>query len=68
MSLALDPPAFGKQTLRRLLPRQAIGLLQQIVGIMDYLRDPELGAEWGPFNGQTARQALFVEIVTSTKP
>ena len=68
MSLALDPPAFAKQTLRRLLPRQAIGLLQQIVGMFDYLRHPELGAEWGPFNGQTARQALFVEIVTNTKP
>jgi hypothetical protein len=51
-----------------LLPRQAIGLLQQTVGIIDYLRAPELGAEWGPFNGQTARQALFVEIVTKTRP
>jgi hypothetical protein len=68
MSLALDPPAFAKQTLRWLLPRQAVGLLQQTVGMIDYLRAPELGAEWGPFNGQTARQALFVEIVTDTKP
>lgn len=68
MSLALDPPAFAKQTLRWLLPRQAVGLLQQTVGMIDYLRAPELGAEWGPFNGQTARQALFVEIVTNTKP
>jgi hypothetical protein len=68
MSLALDPPVFAKQALRRLLPRQAIGLLQQTVGIIDYLRAPELGAEWGPFNGQTARQALFVEIVTKTRP
>jgi hypothetical protein len=68
MSLALDPPAFARQTLRWLLPRQAVGLLQQTVGMIDYLRAPELGAEWGPFNGQTARQALFVEIVTNTKP
>ena len=68
MSLALDPPVFAKQALRRLLPRQAIGLLQQTVGIIDYLRAPELGAEWGPFNGQTARQALFVEIVTKARP
>ncbi len=68
MSLALDPPTFAKQTLRRLLPRQVIGLLQQAVGMIDYLRHPELGAEWGPFNGQTARQALFVEIATNTKP
>jgi hypothetical protein len=68
MSLALDPPTFAKQTLRRLLPRQAIGLLQQTFGMIDYLRHPELGAEWGPFNGQTARQALFVEIITNTKP
>ena len=68
MSWALDPPAFAKQTLRRLLPRQVIGLLQQTVGMINYLRNPELGAEWGPFNGQTARQALFVEIVTKTQP
>jgi hypothetical protein len=68
MSLALDPPAFAKQTLRRLLPRQVIGLFQQTVGMINYLRNPELGAEWGPFNGQTARQALFVEIVTKTRP
>jgi hypothetical protein len=42
-----------------LLPRQVIGLFQQTVGVINYLRNPELGAEWGPFNRQTVRQALF---------
>lgn len=68
MSLALDPPAIAKRALRQLLPRQAIRLLQQTAGAIDYLRAPELGVEWGPFNGQTARQALFIELVTKTQP
>jgi hypothetical protein len=36
--------------------------------MIDYLRSPERGAGWGPFNGQTARQALFVEIITKARP
>jgi hypothetical protein len=38
------------------------------MGMIDYLRSPRLGAEWGPFNGQTARQALLVDLVAKTRP
>lgn len=68
MSLALDPAVLAKGALRRLLPPQLIAMLQQVIGMVDYARSPELGTGWGPFNGQTARQALFVEILTKTRP
>jgi hypothetical protein len=68
VSVALDPAALAKGVLRRLLSKQTIGMIQQIIGIIDYLRSPDLGAGWGPFNGQTARQALFVEIIAKTRP
>ena len=54
--------------LRRLLPRPAIERLQQTKGMLEYIKSPDLGAEWGPFNGQSARQALFVDIIAHTRP
>ena len=68
MSLASEPAAFAKGTLRRLVPPRAIGTIQQAMGMIDYLRSPQLGAEWGPFNGQTARQALFIDIIANIRP
>jgi hypothetical protein len=44
-------------------------LLEQILGVLDYLRYPHRGVAWGgPFNGQPARQALFREIVAKLQP
>ncbi len=54
--------------LRRLLPQPAIERLQQARGMLEYIKSPDLGAEWGPFNGQSARQALFVDILAHTRP
>jgi hypothetical protein len=68
MSVALDPAVFARRVLRRLLSQKAISKIKQTVGAIDYMRSPGLGAGWGPFNGQTARQALFVEIITRTRP
>jgi hypothetical protein len=36
--------------------------------MIDYIRSPDRGAGWGPFNGQTARQALFVDIIAKVQP
>ena len=60
-SVALYPIALAKRVLRR-LPRQ------ETMGIVDYIRWPDRGTGWGPFNGQTARQALFVDIIVNTQP
>jgi hypothetical protein len=68
VSVALEPAALAKRALRRLLPRQTIGMIQQTIGMIDYLRSPDRGPSWGPFNGQTARQALFVDIIAKTQP
>lgn len=57
----INPAALIKGALRPLLS-------EKVIGMIDYIRSPELGAEWGPFNGQTARQALFVAIIAKTKP
>jgi hypothetical protein len=43
-------------------------MIHQTIGMIDYIRLPNLGAGWGPFNGQTARQALFVDVIAKTKP
>jgi hypothetical protein len=61
MSVVLDPAALAKHVLLRLLSEQTIGMI-------DYIRSPERGAGWGPFNGQTARQALFRDIIANTRP
>ena len=66
--MAFEPVVLTKRVLRRLFAQQTIGMVQQTIGTIDYISSPELGAEWGPFNGQTARQALFVEIITKTRP
>ena len=68
MSMALELPGSAKRVLRRLLSQQTIGMLQQTIGMIDYIRSPERGAGWGPFNGQTARQALFVDIIAKMQP
>jgi hypothetical protein len=68
MSVAFASAAFAKGVLRRLLPQPTVGMIQQTIGMMDYIRSPELGGEWGPFNGQTARQALFIDILAKTRP
>jgi hypothetical protein len=36
--------------------------------MIDYIRSRDRGADWGPFNGQNARQVLFVEIIANTRP
>jgi len=56
------------QILRDLLPRRAIDELQQAVGMLEYIKTPAIGVGWGPFNGQSARQVLFVEIAVKTQP
>jgi hypothetical protein len=61
MSMAIDATAAAKRVLRRLLGEQAIGAIE-------YVRSPDRAAGWGPFNGQTARQALFVYLIASTRP
>jgi hypothetical protein len=61
MSVPLDPTTLTKRLLRQLLSEQTIG-------VVDYIRSPNRGTGWGPFNGQTARQALFVDIITNTQP
>jgi hypothetical protein len=66
--MALEPAAFARRTLRRLLPRQATDMIHQSIGMIDYIRSPDRGAGWGPFNGQTARQALFVDIIANAQP
>jgi hypothetical protein len=68
VSMALEPAALAKRVLRPLLPRPTIRMIQQTIGVIDYLRSPDRGAGWGPFNGQTARQALFVDIIVKTRP
>ena len=59
MSVALDPVALAKRVLERLLSEQTIGMI-------DYIRSRDPGADRGPFNGQNARQALFVDIIANT--
>ena len=66
--MALELAALAKRVLRRLLPRQAIVMAQQTIGMIDYIRWPGHGVGWGPFNGQTARQALFVDIIARAQP
>ena len=68
MSMALEPAAFARRALRRFLPRKAVEMVQQTIGMIDYIRSPDRGAGWGPFNGQTARQALFVDIIAKLRP
>ena len=66
--MALDPAGLGRRVLRRLLPQQTIRMVQQTIGMVEYIRSPDRGAGWGPFNGQTARQALFVDLIAKTRP
>ena len=68
MSVAPDPAALAKRVLRRMLPQQTVRMIQQAIGMIDYIRSPDRGAGWGPFNGQTARQALFVDLIANTRP
>jgi hypothetical protein len=68
VSVALEPVLLAKRILRPLLSEQTIGIIQQIIGMLDYIKSPDRGAGWGPFNGQTVRQALFVDILTKTGP
>jgi hypothetical protein len=68
MTVTFDSAALAKRVLRGLLSQQVIGMIRQTFGVIDYLRAPELGAEWGPFNGQTARQALFIQIIVKLQP
>jgi hypothetical protein len=44
MSVPLEPAGLAKRALRRLLSEQTIGLV-------DYIRSPDRGTGWGPFNG-----------------
>src|SRR3954454_22092690 len=68
MSVFFEAAAAAKRVLRPLLSERAVGAIQQTLGIVDCIRCPERAAGWGPFNGQTARQALFVEIIANIRP
>jgi hypothetical protein len=68
VSVALEPAWLAKRILRPLLSEQTIGIIQQTIGMLEYIKSPERGAGWGPFNGQTARQALFVDLLTKSGP
>jgi hypothetical protein len=61
MTVPLKLVGLPRRALRRLLSKQTMG-------IISYIRSPDRGTGWGPFNGQTARQALFVNIITNTRP
>jgi hypothetical protein len=61
MSPAFDPVALAKRALRPLFG-------EQMIGMMDYLRFRPRDPTMGPFNGQTARQALFREILAKLRP
>jgi hypothetical protein len=54
--------------LRPVLSRRGIDGIQQIIGMLEYIKSPDIGEGWGPFNGQSARQALFVDILAKTQP
>jgi hypothetical protein len=46
-----------------------IGVGDRLLGVLDYVRSPQRGRAWGgPFNGQTARQSLFLGIVRDVAP
>ena len=70
--MAFYPIALAKRVLRRFLSEETIGMMrflsEETIGMIDYIRSPDRGAGWGPFNGQTARQALFVDIIVNTRP
>jgi hypothetical protein len=66
--MALEPAVFVKRALMQFLPRQATEIIQETIGMIDYIRSADRGAGWGPFNGQTARQALFVDILAKVQP
>jgi predicted O-methyltransferase YrrM len=68
VSVALEPALLAKRILRPLLSEQTIVIIQQTIGMLEYIKSPERGAGWGPFNGQTARQALFVDLLTKSGP
>jgi len=61
MSVLLKLAGLAKRAVRRLLSEQSMGTI-------NYIRSPDRGTGWGPFNGQIARQALFVDIITNTGP
>jgi hypothetical protein len=66
--MSFEPTTLVRRALRRIIPRQAVDIIEQTIGMIDYMRLPDRGAGWGPFNGQTARQALFVDLVANTRP
>lgn len=68
MSMGLEAPVFARGALLQFIPRQAIAMIQKTIGMVDYITSPDRGLGWGPFNGQTARQALFVDIIARTRP
>src|SRR2546429_6427901 len=63
-----EAAAFARRALTWFLPRQAVAMIQKTIGMIDYVRSPDRGSGWGPFNGQTARQALFADIIAKTRP
>jgi len=55
--------------LSALARRVFVRLAGETVGVIDYIRAPERGSAWGgPFNGQSARQALFKMIIANMPP
>jgi hypothetical protein len=68
VSVALEPAALARRVLRPLIPAPTITMIHRTLGLIDYIRSPDRDEGWGPFNGQTARQALFVDIIAKTQP
>lgn len=68
--LDLRPPAsrwVNEVTRLKRAVRQLLG--DATIGIIDYVRTPSRGAGWGgPFNGQPARQALFLRLMDEIRP
>jgi hypothetical protein len=59
---------LARPEVQRFLSRQPFIFIKQAVGSINYVISPELGIGWGPFNGQSARQALFIDIVMRLRP
>jgi hypothetical protein len=58
-----------KAIMRHLLGAKAIGMIKKAIGMINYIRFPSRGTAWGgPFNGQTARRALFHDIIIHSRP
>jgi hypothetical protein len=59
--MMFNPVALAKRAFYGLLSEQQIGMVE-------YLRSPGRAAQFGPFNGQPARKALYEQVLAKTHP